>query len=156
MCIRDRHQAWRHLSGARHKALYQNLVYGKRLAYDISWARLDVFCLVPLPLRSAWRRRVAPNLNQKVENSTAKNYSVGMKPKRGWYVFRLFFKISPRSSTSMEISRRDLFNDMAEHRQILKNNQNTYHPRFSFTLKSSVAFPEMGFVFTVNFGTCLD
>jgi len=40
-------------SGARHKALYQNLVYDKRLAYDIGWARLDAFCLVPLFLRSA-------------------------------------------------------------------------------------------------------
>jgi len=29
------------------------LVYGKRLAYDIGWARLDAFCLVPLSLRSA-------------------------------------------------------------------------------------------------------
>jgi len=28
----------------------------------------------------------------------------------------------------MESSRRDLFNDMAEHGPILKNNQNTYHP----------------------------
>ena len=27
-------------------------------------------------LRSAWRQRVAPNLNQKVENATLKNYSV--------------------------------------------------------------------------------
>jgi len=62
-------------SGARHKALYQNLVYGKRLAYDIGWARLDAFCLAPLSLRSAWRRRVAPNLNQKVENATLRNYS---------------------------------------------------------------------------------
>jgi len=49
------------------------LVYGKRLAYDIGWARLDAFCLVPLSLRLAWRRRVAPNLNQKVENATLKN-----------------------------------------------------------------------------------
>jgi len=38
---------------------------------------LDAFCLVPLSLRSAWRRRVAPNLNQKVENATLKNYSEG-------------------------------------------------------------------------------
>jgi len=36
---------------------------------------LDAFCLVPLSLSSAWRRRVAPNLNQKVENATLKNYS---------------------------------------------------------------------------------
>ena len=52
-------------------------MYRKRLAYDIGWARLDAFYLVPLSLRSAWRRRVAPNLNQKVENATLKNYSVG-------------------------------------------------------------------------------
>jgi len=62
-------------SGARHKALYLNLLYRKRLAYGIGWARLDAFCLVPLSLRSIWRRRVAPNLNQKVENATLKNYS---------------------------------------------------------------------------------
>ena len=29
-------------------------------------------------LRSAWRRRVAPNLNQKVENATLKNYRAGI------------------------------------------------------------------------------
>ena len=32
----------------------------------------------------------------------------------------------------MAISRRDLLNDMAEHRPILKNNQNTYQPGFGF------------------------
>ena len=41
----------------------------------MGWARLDAFCLVPLSLRSAWRRRVLPNLNQKVDNATLKNYS---------------------------------------------------------------------------------
>ena len=41
----------------------------------------------------------------------------------------------------MESSRRDLLNDMAEHRSIYKNNQNTWYPRFIFTLvrvKSSI------------------
>ena len=42
----------------------------------------------------------------------------------------------------MERSRRDLLNDMAEHRPILKNNQNTYHPRFGSTPKTSIAFPK--------------
>ena len=32
----------------------------------------------------------------------------------------------------MESSCRDLSSDMAEHRPILRNNQNTYYPRFSF------------------------
>ena len=43
----------------------------------------------------------------------------------GWCVFRLFFKIDLCSTTSMESSRRDLLNDMAEHKSILKNNQNS-------------------------------
>jgi len=32
-----------------------------------------------------------------------------------------------RSATSMESSRRELLNDMAEHRPVLKNNQNTHY-----------------------------
>jgi len=44
----------------------------------------------------------------------------------------------------MEKSRRDLFNDVAEHRPISKNNQNTYY--FGFTLKTGRAFPG-GFCF---------
>jgi len=44
----------------------------------------------------------------------------------------------------MENSRRDLFNDMAEHRPTLKNNQN-YHPRFGFAPKTGVAFPKIVF-----------
>jgi len=41
------------------------------------------------------------------------------------------------SATSMESSRRDPQNDMAEHRFILKNNQNTYYPRFILIPKTS-------------------
>jgi len=41
----------------------------------------------------------------------------------------------------MESSRRDLLNDMAEHRPILNNNQNTHYSRFSFTPKTGTAFP---------------
>ena len=51
----------------------------------------------------------------------------------------------------MESSLRDLSNDMAEHRPVLKNNQNTYYHRFSFTPKTGVAFPQTGvFLFTVS------
>jgi len=42
----------------------------------------------------------------------------------------------------MESSRQALSNDMAEHRPILKNNQNTYYLRLSFTPKIGIAFPE--------------
>jgi len=50
----------------------------------------------------------------------------------------------------MESSRLDLMNDMAEHRPILKNNQNTYHHRFGFN-KKQVALSITGFVFTAKF-----
>jgi len=44
-----------------------------------------------------------------------------VKPKREWYVFRLFFKIGKRSAISFERSRGELFIDVAEHRSVLKN-----------------------------------
>jgi len=47
----------------------------------------------------------------------------------------------------MESSRRDLLNDRAEHRPILKNNQNTYHHHFGFPPKTGEAFPKTGFCF---------
>jgi len=48
----------------------------------------------------------------------------------------------------MESSIRDLLNDMAEHRPVFKNNQNTSHPRFGFTPKTGREFPKT-FFFTV-------
>jgi len=53
----------------------------------------------------------------------------------------LFFKVDLCSATSMESSRRDLLNDMSEYRPILKNSQNTYHPRFGFTSKTGKEIP---------------
>ena len=49
----------------------------------------------------------------------------------------------------MESYRRDLLNlnDMAELRPILKTNQNTYQPRFSFIPKTGIAFPKSAFLF---------
>jgi len=47
----------------------------------------------------------------------------------------------------MESSRRDLSNDMAEHKSILKNNQTTLCPRFSVTPKTGIAFPKTGVLF---------
>jgi len=60
----------------------------------------------------------------------------------------------------MESFRRDHFNDVAEHRSILKNNQNTYYPRFSFTPKTVIASPKTGVLFllwmqSLNFGVYL-
>jgi len=72
---------------------------------------------------------------------------LGMKLKQGQYVFWSFFKIDLCSATSMESSRQDLLNDMAEQRSILKTNQNTYYPRFSFTPKTCVSFPKTGVSF---------
>jgi len=51
------------------------------------------------------------------------------------------------SAASVESSRRDLLNGMAEHMPVLKNNQNTYHPRFGFTPKTGIALPKTGFLF---------
>ena len=47
----------------------------------------------------------------------------------------------------MESSRRDLLNNVAEHKSILKINQNTYYPRFSFTPKTRIKFPKTGVLF---------
>ena len=47
----------------------------------------------------------------------------------------------------MESSRRDLWNDVADYRPILKNNQNTYHPSFDFTPKQKYS-QNGGFIFT--------
>jgi len=56
----------------------------------------------------------------------------------------------------MESSRRDLSNDMAEQRPILKNNLNTfYYHRFTFTPKTGVAFPKTGVLFTLRGGSIL-
>jgi len=49
----------------------------------------------------------------------------------------LFFKIDPCSATSMESSRRNHFNYMAEYSPTLKNNQNVYYHRFIFTPKTT-------------------
>jgi len=42
----------------------------------------------------------------------------------------------------MGSSRQDLLNDVAEHRSIFKNNQITYYARFSFKIKTDIAFPK--------------
>jgi len=44
----------------------------------------------------------------------------------------------------MESPRRDLLNDMAERKSILKNNQSRRYRRFSFTHKTAEAFPKTG------------
>jgi len=71
-------------------------------------------------------------------------------------VFWLFFKIDLRSTTSMESSRRDLLNDLAEHRFILKNYQNAYYFRFSFTPKTGIAFLKMSVLFLLWLKAILD
>jgi len=42
----------------------------------------------------------------------------------------------------MESFRRDLLNDVAEHRSILKNYHELYYPRFNCTPKTDIAFPK--------------
>ena len=69
-----------------------------------------------------------------------------LKLKRGKCV-GLFFNIDLCSASSMGSSRRDLLNDMTEHRPIFKNNQSTYHPRFAFTPKTGISIPQNGVLF---------
>ena len=59
----------------------------------------------------------------------------------------LFSKIDLCSATSMEGSRQDGSNDMAQHRPISKNNQNMHNKRVGFEPKTGIAFPETGFCF---------
>jgi len=47
----------------------------------------------------------------------------------------------------MESSRRDILNDGAEHRSILKNNQNACCPPLSFTPKTGIIFSKTGVLF---------
>jgi len=75
---------------------------------------------------------------------------LGVKPKRGWFVFWLFFKIGLYSAISFKRSRRELSVHVAEHRSVLKNYQNTLYSRFIFITKTGRAFPK-AFFFTVIF-----
>jgi len=59
----------------------------------------------------------------------------------------IFFKIDLCSAIPFKRFRRGLSIDVAEHRSILKNYQNTYNPRFSFTPKTGIAFPKTGVLF---------
>ena len=47
----------------------------------------------------------------------------------------------------MKSSHRDLYNDVPEHKTILKNNENTYYPRFSCTPKTGIGLPKTGVLF---------
>jgi len=72
----------------------------------------------------------------------------GYKTKSGVVCILIIFQCRPMfSHINMESSRRDLWNDMAEHRSILENTQNTYHARFGFTPKTDIAFAKMGVLF---------
>jgi len=58
--------------------------------------------------------------------------------------FGYFSKYDTRLPTaiSTESSRRDLSDNVAKQKSILKNNPNTYYPRFSLTAKTGTAFPK--------------
>jgi len=58
---------------------------------------------------------------------------LGVKLKRGWYLFCIFLEIGLRSAISFKRSRRELSIDMAEHRSWFKNYRNTlYHVLVSY------------------------
>jgi len=73
---------------------------------------------------------------------------LGVKPKWGWYVFWLFLMIGLSLAISFKRYRRELSIDVAEHRSMLENYQNTHYPRSSFTSKTDISLPKNGvFVF---------
>jgi len=94
-----------------------------------------------------------PGIHSKNKNPVFED-AVPVKRKREWYVARyvvwLFFKIGLCSAVSFERSQLELSIDVAEHRSILKNNQSTYHPRFSFIPKTGTVFPKAGVLFVAN------
>jgi len=47
----------------------------------------------------------------------------------------------------MESSHRNILNDVAEHRSILKSDQHRYYPRFSLTPKTRAELPKTGVSF---------
>ena len=55
-----------------------------------------------------------------------------------------FFSTGICSAVSFKRSQRELSNDVAEHRQTLKNYQNTHYYRFSFIPERGIAFPKRG------------
>jgi len=62
-----------------------------------------------------------------------------------WFcVFWAVFKRDLCLATSFKRSRRELSIDGAEHSCILKNDQNTLYPRFSFIPKTGTVFHKMG------------
>ena len=102
--------------------------------FALSNNRQDLYRLVEL----VWTTKVE-NLHSK-ENLTKKGVV---------RILAIFQHGGLCSATSINSSRRDLLNDMAEHIPILKNNQNTHHPRVGFTLRIG-SLPQNGaFVLTV-------
>jgi len=67
----------------------------------------------------------------------------GCETKTG-VVRKLFFKLGLCSAISFERSRRELSIDVAEHRSVLENDQNTLYLRFSFIPRTGLAFPKTG------------
>jgi len=91
---------------------------------DMAWEHVSLFAF---SLNVSYQRCA---LVQQTHSLHSKNRTLvlgnavtvlGMKPKRGCYVFRLFFKMGLCSAISFKRSRRELSIDVAEHRSILKN-----------------------------------
>ena len=74
-----------------------------------------------------------------------------VKPKRGWCVFWLFFKVGICSAISFKRSRRELSIDVAELWSMLKNYQYTHYPFWFHKLKSVYSIPQNGGLFLLCF-----
>jgi len=74
---------------------------------------------------------------------------MSISPKIKIHTTPLFFKIDLCSATSMESSRHDLSNDVAEHRPGLKYIQITHCYCVIFTPKAGMAFPKKTALFSL-------
>jgi len=69
---------------------------------------------------------------------------LGVNTETGVVLIWLFSKIDLCSATSFKSAFQDLLNDVADHRSILKNYQNTFYTRFGIRSKTGLEFPKTG------------
>jgi len=65
-------------------------------------------------------------------------------------VVRILVIFQDRSTPSFKRSRRELSIDVAGHRSMLKNYENTHYPHFTFMPKTGIALPKTGVLFLLR------
>jgi len=92
---------------------------------EVEWQ--SYVCIVDLDSNEIFSQMITVKIKPRFVNAILVPV-LGVKPKRGWYVFWLFFKMEQCSAISFKRSRRELSIDVAEHRSMLKYHENTHYP----------------------------